>query len=106
MPGHRDIVLKMLAASGIQKVIVLACAAYISFPHLSLGGIQSRSQICSKLCRSCRSVMGTSHHKNSVSFSGGVASSRQNLYGAACSGALALVVTTLASMQSILDDMG
>lgn len=103
MPGHRDIVLKIIAASGLHKVIVLACAGYTSFRHLSLKGIQSRSQICSKLCRqTCRSVMGTS-----VSFTGRVASSKQSFYGDARSAcALTLVVTTLASMDSILDDMG
>ena len=108
MPGHRDIVLEMIAASGLHTVIVLACAGYISFRHLSLKGIQSRSQICSKLCRqTCRSVMGTPHHKNSVSFTGRVASCKQSFYGDARSAcALTLVVTTLASMDSILDDMG
>ena len=108
MPGHRDIVLEMIAASGLHKVIVLACAGYVSFRHLSLKGIQSRSQICSKLCRqTCRSVMGTPHHKNSVSFTGRVASCKQSFYGDARSAcALTLVVTTLASMDSILDDMG
>ena len=109
MPGHGDIVLKTIAASGLHKVVVLACTGYTSFRHLSLGGIQSRRQIDSKLCKH-RSVMGTLHHKNSVSFTGRVARSKQSVYifngdtRPAC--AMTLIVTTLASMESILDDMG
>ena len=54
--------------------------------------------------------MGTLHHKNSVSFTGRVARSKQSVYifngdtRPAC--AMTLIVTTLASMESILDDMG